>query len=305
MRRVFLSIALLGLGGCPPPAEDAIRFGVDSSFDEVGLGPWLEVAFERSSQAPVVVERRSATALLEGVRAGRLDEVLLLSGEVVEVLEREGLLAEEAALGHEELLLIGPRENHLGKYASSRGAALLGNVARTNYRYLVPDPESVEGARHQRLFSETGDRFAPGSWLSTDLSGVELVRAAVERNAFALVRRSSVLLAAREGIYPYRIYAEGDPALVLEVFAGRVHPGKAGREREALHRWLTSDEGREVFETFGEDRLGHAIYAPGSPPEGEGASASPLRAVLNEGASSGGALPRAPRPGNGQAPRAQ
>jgi tungstate transport system substrate-binding protein len=268
-----------------------VHLGVDAALEEVGLGPWLVASFEKATGERAKLHHLPPLELVAAVKAGEIDEVLLGSQEAVEHLESEGLLADAKTVAHEELLLVGPRKNYLGKYVHTQGAELLRNVARTNYKYLEPAPDSVEGLRHARLFEATGDRVEPGAWFSTQLRGSDLVRAAIARDAFALVRRASLLLVAREGQLPGRVWAEGDPALVVEIVAGRVHAAKTERENRGLHAWLVGEGGAEVLRTFGEDRLGHPLYAPGAPPPGEGASTAPLDAWVEAARPSGETAP--------------
>ncbi len=279
--RAFALAVPLVLAGCPTSSADKLRVGIDTGLEEMGLGAWLEAAFEGAGGVRPEVRYLPPQQLEAEVRAGRLDEVLGASTETRRALEKEGLFVAAADVAHEELLLIGPFEDHLGKYADTRGAELLRNVARTNHRYLEPAPDTLEGVRHRQLFLATGDIAKPGAWFSTGLSGVELVKAAVDGNSFALVRRSSVLFAAREGVRPHRIWSEQDPALVVQIWAAVAHPELSGRPRRpGFFDWLNSEVGREAVATFGKDRLGHPLLAEGAPPPGQGASTGPLGAFF-------------------------
>lgn len=281
-RRWWPLLAVLAFSlGCSQRSEPPVRAGLDSALEEIGLGAWLEALYERTGGRALEVDYLDAAGLRAAVEGGHVDEVLLFREGVFKELEGEGLLFQVAPLAHEELVLIGPERDLLGKYKNSQGPMLLRNVARTNYRYLEGASGSVEGVRHQQLFAATGDLVKPGSWFKTELSGQALVRGAVEQDAFALVRRSSVLLLARDGIRPRRVWAEGDPHLTLTLVAGLVHPEKSGRTGgRVFHEWLAGPDGAQALERLGDDRLGHPIYALGAPKPGEAASTLPLKQWL-------------------------
>lgn len=269
------ALILFGWGAaCRAPVDPPIRLGVERSLEEVGVAPFLAAAYGHATGRDVQLKYVDGLELAVMVEKGDLDEVLLVSRESLEPLRREGLLRQLEPLAHEELVLIGPFRDLLGKHAEAQGANLIKNVARTNHRFLEGRPGSVESTRLDRLFRETGDRAKPGSWFVTPDEGRSLVRAAVKARAFALVRRSSVLLESREGRFPERVWGQGDPALALVVEAGEVAPAKSGRPL-GFHEWLVR-EGRAALAVWGSDRLGHPLYGPGAPREGEGASFAPL-----------------------------
>lgn len=279
MRRTAMALSALLLSACPASEASKIRLGVETSLREVGLGPWLEASFSARTGVPVQVRYLDAEVMPAAVARGELDEVIFVSETLERALRKEGALRRTLALGHEELILVGPSKNLLGKYAHTRGSDLLRNVARTNYRFLEGRPGSVEGTRHAALYAETNDLIKPGSWFSTKLEGRALYEAAVRRKAFAWVRRSSMLLAAKDGLFPERIWGESDPALVIVVRAGEVAPSLA-RGEGRLHDWLETS-GAEAVAGLGRDTLGHSLYAPGAPEDGQGASTAPLEAWLD------------------------
>lgn len=256
-----------------------VRVGVDRGLEPLGLARFLIAAFEDSSKQRVDLRYGGVDELLEWANAGALDAVLMVSEDALAALEKEGLPIRAETYAHEELVLIGPFEDVLGRYSKASGAKLIQNVARSNFRYLMAKKGSVERARHDRLFRMTGDRVEPGSFFETNLDGLELVERALDDQALALVKRSSLLRAIRTGRKPHRIYKEADPALVLRLVLAEIHPGKTGRPRQRrFFDYVMGEEGQKAVAAFGQDRFGYPLFAPGAPPEGRGAgvpSASP------------------------------
>ncbi len=270
----FLVLALLLVAmspACtrgPPP----IRVGVDRSLEPLGLGRFLLAGFETEAKMRTVLRYGGTDELLKWATDGELDVVLMVSEDALQALEDEGLPLRVDTLAHEELVLIGPERDYLGRYASASGPTLLQNLARVNYRYYKGGPGSVERARHDRLFRQTGDRREPGAFFDVGLEGRALVEKAIDDQAFALVKRSSLLMAIVEGKMPHRIYRERDPALVLRLVLIELHPAKTGRPiRPELFDYIMGEAGQKAVAAFGRERFGYPLFGAGAPPEGQGA----------------------------------
>lgn len=265
--RIF---GLVVLSGCTH--ETTIRLGVDSSLQELGLPEILATAFEQSRKVRVEVRYLNSTTLETEAAAGALDAVLSLSDASMERLQVAGIFSESAVWGHEELVLVGPFEDQLGRHGDANGAELLKNLARSNYRYLKAKSGSPEAAMHQVLFKQGGDRVEPGSFFEANLEGAALVREVINAKAFGLVRRSSLVLVMAEGKQPHRIYKEGDPELVLRLWVGQVHPARAGRKVHAsLFEFAMGEPGSALLANLGRDRLGLPAYVLGDVERGQGA----------------------------------
>ena len=283
--RVLIGALFFMTTACPSSGKDAVRLGIDPALSEVGLGAWLKAVYEQKTDGRVRLVEIPANGLLAAVEKGELDEVVVVSPKTLQALQSQGLLADTVPVAHEEFLVVGPEKNLLGRHAHSKGSELLRNISRSNFKTLEPDPASLEGARHRELFQKSGDRLKPGSWFETQLSGVELVEASVKRNAYAIVRRSSMLIAARRGSVPARIWSERDPELTLVLHLGQVHPARAqgaSEQAEAFHAWLKGPEGKVVWTTIGVNQVGHPFFASGPPSPGEGASFEPLETWLGK-----------------------
>lgn len=279
MIRVVLALSCLGfaLAGCPK-SEPPVRVGVDESLEPLGLAQFLRAAYEEQSKERLELVHLDTNALAKAALEGELDYALVLSEEGRAKLEEEGIPVRAKVFAHEELIYIGPFENHLGDHIEAATAVgIMQAMARANYRYLRGRPGSVERARHDLLFKKSKDRMEPGAFFETKLEGAALVKKAVETNSFALVRRSALLSAAKDGVRPHRIYREGDVELVLRLALVEVHPGKTKRPRRpGFFDFLTGPEGTKVIERFGAERFGYPVYGIGEPPAGEGAGVPKL-----------------------------
>lgn len=276
--RCILSLGFaLVLCGCPKSGPQ-IRLGVDQSLEDLGLAEFVRAAFEETSDERLTVDFFDTYSLQSASVAGKVDYALVVSEATVQDLEAEGIPIRSHVLAHEELIYIGPFENHLGGHIEADDAVGVQQaMSRANYKYLKARRGSVERARHDLLFKKSGDRIEPGSFFETKLSGVPLVKQAVEANAFALVKRSAVLQAAVDGVRPHRIYREGDAQLVLRLLLVEVHPGKTRKKRRpGFFDFLTGEAGTELLRRFGSDRFGYPVYGLGGPPEGEGAKVPKL-----------------------------
>ncbi|MEQ8275519.1 MAG: hypothetical protein RMA76_33255 [Deltaproteobacteria bacterium] len=280
MKRAWVLSSMLVLMGCPQDEEDTIRFGVDATLKELGLGEFIQASYEESSKQRTELIYADTDKLFELASAGKVDTAFVISERALERLDKAGIPIRAETYAHEELMVIGPYDDRLGKHGKASGAAFLENVSRLNYRYLKGKRGSVEHARHTKLFIEGGDAAEPGAWFDTDFEGLALARAAIQKNAFAMVKRSSLLLAAAEGKLPHRIYKAGDPALVLRMVIVEVHPSRTKRPRHpGLYDFITSEEGQKIVASFGVKRFGTAVYAPGAPDPGVGADVPELQAA--------------------------
>lgn len=280
MRRLGCSdglgwVAVFGIwvSGCPQKdPEDTFRFGVDRSLAELELGEQLKVAFESNARRRARLIYAPSQELATKALSGALDVVLVVSESSIDVFQREGIPIRLATFAHEELIFIGPFRDHVGRYRAGRGHQVLSAIARTNYRYLKAVEGSAERVRHDELFRRTKDRSEPGAFFETEHSGVELVHAALDAETFALVKRSSLLLASRAGRVVHRVYKAGDPELVLRLVAVEVHPAKTGRPRRpTFYDFLMGDAGQKLIGAYGRERFGVPVFVPGAPEEGAGA----------------------------------
>lgn len=278
MKRSILLVMSFLLAACPQNEEETIRFGVDASLEELGLGEFIQASFEEETKQRTKLIYADTDELLALAEAGKVDTAFVISEDTLERLEKAGVPIRAQTYAHEELVMIGPYVDRLGHHGKTKGAAFLQNVSRLNYRYLKGKPGSVELARHKKLYRESGDAAEPGAWTGTSFEGTALVRAAIEANAFSLVKRSSLLVAATEGKLPHRVYKHGDPAFVLRMVVVEVHPGKTRRDRHPeLFDFITSKKGQAIVERFGVERFGTPVYRAGAPEEGLGADMTDLR----------------------------
>ncbi len=258
--------------GCQQSGPPPIRLGVDRGLEPLGLARFLVTGFEAEHGTEVRIRYGGADELQAWATAGELDVVLMVSEDAMTALEAEGLPIRAGTYAHEELVLIGPAKDALGRYGQASGPDLLRNIARANHRYLKAKRGSVERARHDRLFRMSKDRAQPGAFFDSDVDGVAFVERAIDSQAFAFVKRSSLLQAIRAGRKPHRIYRERDPGLVVRLMVAEIHPAKAQRPtRPELFDYVMGEAGRKAIESFGADRFGYPLFGPGAPPPGEGA----------------------------------
>lgn len=273
-------IAATLLAACTASGPPPIRVGVDRGLEPLGLARFVVAGFEEETKLRARIRYGGTDELLAWAHAGELDVVLMVSEDALAELAREGLPVRTETYAHEEFVVIGPFQDYLGRHAKQSGPSLMRNLARSNYRYLKARPGSVERARHDRLFRQTGDRAEPGSFFETKLEGEAFVGRAIEDQAFALVKRSSLLMSIRAGRRPHRVYKERDPALVLRLVLAEIHPAKAGRPtRPELFDYVMGEGGQAAVAVFGRDRFGLPLFAPGAPPAGAGAGVPELGAA--------------------------
>ena len=106
------------------------------------------------------------------------------------------------------------------------------------------------------------------------MSGTAFVKEVVRRNAFGLVRRSSLVLAASDGIKPHRVYQQGEPDLVLPVRILFAHPARAKQGHARLiQEYVMNGRWRSILEKLGASRVGLPFYSLGMPETGAGAKA--------------------------------
>lgn len=271
-RTVLFTVATALLFGCPSKEEDVIRVGADRTLEELGLVEFVLAAFEEEHKVPTRLVYDDTDGLQKKAEAGELDDFFVVSEVSIEALKKESIPIRVETYAHEEFVAIGPWEDHLGRHKEGSTVDFMKSVARSNYRFLKGKPGSVEHARHRLIFEESGDRQEPGSYFATDASGVDLVKQAIESRSFALVKRSSLLQAAKQGHLPHRVYREADPGLVLRMVIVEVHPAKTrAKRRPELFDFITGEKGKALVSSFGERQFGYPVFGPGEPPEGEGA----------------------------------
>ena len=283
VRRVAAAIATClalwgATWGCTRSGPPALQVGVDRSLKSLGLARFLVAGFEEETKQRASIRYGGTDELLAWANQGDLDVVLMVSEDALSALEAEGLPLRSETYAHEELVLIGPFNDLLGRFSAESGARLLQNVLRTNYRFLKGKPGSVERARYDRLFRLSGDRLEPGSAFNSDVEGAPLVKRAIKEQAFALVRRSSLLQSVVDGKRPHRVYKEQDPALVLRLVLAEIHPGKTGRPtRPEFFDYVMGSAGQDAVAAFGKDKFGYPLFAAGPPADGQGARVPGLK----------------------------
>ncbi len=240
---------------------------------ELGLGEYLVASYQEQEKRRARLIYSSVEDLQKQAFAGELDVLIVVSEDTLDRIDQQGIAQRVQTLAHEGLIYIGPYRDYLGKHGAGSGVKLQQAIARSNHRYLKAAEGSAERARHDRFFKLTGDAFEPGSFFNTELEGVELAKSAIESGAFSLVRRSSLLLAAKDKVLPHRIFRAGEEDLVLRLVAIEVHEAKTKRPpRPELFDFFISDAGKALFSSFGRTRFGVPVYTGGAPKAGEGAA---------------------------------
>jgi ABC-type tungstate transport system permease subunit len=253
-------------------ATPRIKVGVDRAFQDVGLIEHAQAIFENKSPLRLELVYDLSERLAERGAKGELDLLILASDRDQGKLEGEGLASRSFVWGHEELIFIGPAEDPLHTHGSQSAAEMLKNISRSSHLFMKPRPGSTEWVRFQEVFKAAGDPHESASFVSTKVEGVDFVKEVIGSRGFALVRRSAIILAAKEGVKPHRVYLEGSPDLVMRLHVIEIHPAKTKRTpHPQLYDFLSGQEGREIIERYGSDRFGYPPYAPGEPPEGQGA----------------------------------
>ncbi|MEE2904202.1 MAG: hypothetical protein VYC39_17880 [Myxococcota bacterium] len=277
-RKLLVTLLLSSAFGCDeflaPQASTEVILGVDISFRETGIAEAFRAGFEQASHKRLQFSYREPEILAKALRDGQLEAVLTSRAVWSDQTLVEGIVSKEEAIAHEEFVFIGPAEDKFRSHGSKGPVEFLQNVIRSNYLYLVARPSSFEQEAHARLERKTGNRPGSGSQIETTLSGTAFVKEVVRRNAFGLVRRSSLVLAASEGIKPHRVYQQGEPQLVLPVRILFAHPARAKQGHALLiQEYLVSGQWRSILEKLGASRVGLPFYSLGMPKAGAGARA--------------------------------
>lgn len=278
MKRALFALALLA--GCPDKSDEAtVRVAADRTLTELGLVEYLLAAFEDQTKTRTRLMYDDVDGIKKRGLSGEVDYVFVVTESTLATLEKESIPMRLLTYAHEELVLIGPWENMLGRYTGGDAIEMVKNVARSTYRFLKAKEGSVEYARFMELVEKSGDRELAGSIFPTEEEGVALVKHAIDSRSFALVKRSSLLQAVKQGYLPHRIYREADPGLVLRMVLVEVHPAKTHMKRKPeLFDWLLSDKGKSLVENFGEAEFGYPVFGVGEPEEGQGARIPKLEA---------------------------
>ena len=275
----LLGVLLLSLVlGCDeflaPKATEEVILGVDICFRETGVAEAFRAGFEQASQRRLRIAYKEPELLRKALRSGEFEAVLTSKSNEGQQFLTEGLVSQKIDIAHEEFVFIGPAEDKFRSHGSKGPVDFLHNVIRSNHLYLIARPSSFEQEAHARLERLTGDRPGAGSQIETNLRGVAFVREIIRRNAFGLVRRSSLVLAASEGTQPHRVYQQGEVDLVLPVRFLFAHPSriKLGHAK-VLEEYLKSEQWDSIVSKLGASRVGLPFYSTGMPESGEGAKA--------------------------------
>lgn len=257
------AVAWLGWAMACAKTGEGIRVGADEDLKESGLVAYLQSAYEASSNERVQLRYFPAKDLQAAVRAGQVDYAVFSAAVAVRGLEDEGLAIERQVVAQDALVLIGPAdEDPLGARKNADPVNLLRHISRSNYKFMRPKVGSAALMQHEAWVRAMREQ-EPGHFLRTDALGVELVRRAVRANALAWVRRSSLVLAAGDGIRPHKVYRPGDEeALALAVVAVRVHPGKTGRKPSlGFGRFLGAPDTPARVAALGVERFGLPLFS--------------------------------------------
>jgi tungstate transport system substrate-binding protein len=237
---------------------------ITTSFQDTGLAESIRPLVQRLSHEHVtLVAVGSGEALAMG-RGGEADVIVAHSPEAEEAFMRDGFGTRRRPFMSNDFVVVGPPDDPARAAGGRDAAEAFARIAATKTTFVSRADQSGTHAKELSLWQRA--KVAPqGSWYVASGAGqAEALRIAVERQAYALVDRST-FLSQRAGSSLRILVSGGDDLVnVYHVIEVRQRPGReaAAKSATSVSDALLGPEVQEVIATYGADRFGAPLFKP-------------------------------------------
>jgi tungstate transport system substrate-binding protein len=276
MRRLplLLSLTLLFLASCAPPAPGVLRLATTTSTDDSGLLDAILPAFESKYNARVDVVAVGTGQALELGRQGDADVVLVHSRAAEDQFMADGYGTVRYDVMYNDFVIVGPPQDPAGIAAATTGADAFTRIAQAQATFVSRGDDSGTNAKELSIWKAAGLEPGPAdAWYRSIGQGMgETLQMADEAQGYTLSDRGTYLsmsdsLSGLTILFGGTSIAENpDPKLynpygVMPVSPEKV-PGVNNALAESFASWLVSPETQEAIAAFGVDTFGQPLFYP-------------------------------------------
>ncbi|MGE3267986.1 MAG: substrate-binding domain-containing protein [Chloroflexota bacterium] len=272
-RQIAAALATVALGllpgrpaaAQPAPVDESLILGVTIDLQRTGLLDVLLPVFEQQTGRTVTVVAVSAPhALALGVRA-ELDVLLVNAGDDEAPFMAAGHAISRQLVMHADEVIVGPRSDPAGLRQSTGLEDGLRRLAQSGSTWISRADNSALYQDEKRLWRDAGVETAGQPWYVAFGQGMlPTLAAATERQAYTLVDRQTFL--ERHSTLDLNIQLQGAPDLLRLYHVIVANPAKGAWIDDTGARtfadFVLSAEAQAVIGSYGEQRLGQAVFVP-------------------------------------------
>jgi len=264
MRLALLALLLL-FTSCRPSRPEQIILASTTSTEDSGLFGELLPAFEAEEPGyKVMVIAVGSGEALEIGRRGDADVLLVHSPAAESVFVAQGNAIERLPVMYNDFVIVGSDSDPAGIRGERDAAAAFRTIAEQTQPFVSRGDRSGTHSKELQLWRAAGinpDTLHGKGWYYEIGQGMgETLGFASEKGAYTLSDRGTYL--ARANGLRLGVLSEGDPRLRNLYHVITVRRARNPEGAEAFARWLTSDKGRAVIETFGVERFDQPLFRP-------------------------------------------
>lgn len=263
LRLAWLVLLLGLLAGCggrkkAPP----LRLATTTSVQDSGLLATLLPRFEQRSGYQVEVTAVGSGKALDRIRAGSADVAITHAPEDEQRAVREGLAARRTPFMHNELVLVGPKDQTVTVAGAGDFRQALRQIAASGRKFISRGDESGTHQRERALWKAAGIAEDSSFIVPARAGMAETLSVASKQGAFALSDRGTFLV--KRGDLDLAIVFQGDDELrnVYAVIEPAARDGVNGEGARALADFVRSPDGRALIGSFGVQTLGEPLVTP-------------------------------------------
>ena len=258
----LLAIFALSCGRAEPAGGRKLRLATTTSVQDSGLLAVLTPAFEKKTGYHLDVSAVGSGKALGLLKDGGADVALTHAPEEEEAAVAAGSAAKRTPFMHNELVIVGPRDQAGVVAGASVAVAAMRAIAASGRKFASRGDGSGTHLRELALWKSAGVDPTGAFIVHTSAGMAATLTRASDEGDFALTDRATYL--ARQKDLKLAIVFQGDAALrnTYSAIEPRAGSGNAAGAHE-LTLYVLSPEGRALIGAFGVDTLGEPLFTPG------------------------------------------
>lgn len=256
MKRVAIALALVA-ASCGGPAA-TVQGASGTIIVDTGLADVLAESWRASGGHRLAVRAVGSGEAFALARRGEIDLLLVHEPEGLATLEAEGKVTRQRPFARARWVVVGPPGDPAGIAGSSTIADAFVRIARAGHAFVSRGDRSGTHTRELHAWRDAGVRTDAAWYATTGLGQAETLRAADERQAYALADEATFRVLGKSlhlRSWSYELDAHPSTTYVAAAVRGP-NAARAAAFIEFLSRPRTSD----LIATYGEDRYGSPLF---------------------------------------------
>jgi len=259
-----LAVGLLGLGGGPVWAGQAVILSTTTSTQDSGLLDVLVPLFEKQHGATVKVISVGTGQALALASKGEADVALVHAPDSEKQYVADGLLTHRRLVMHNDFLVVGPASDPAKLKGVKSAVEALKRIAEAKAPFVSRGDNSGTHQLEKKLWKTAGITPSGAWYLSAGQGMGATLGIGSEKKGYVLTDRGTYLaFKKRVQLDPL---VERDRILLNIYSVLEPNPAKFPRVNvaggKAFADFMVSKEVQEVIRTFGVDKFGEPLFFP-------------------------------------------